>query len=153
MTPNQQDLAGPEPRRPHTFYLTASMWAELERRYFEQRLAGGTLSKIAFLEELLRSGLAESSTRTKPQAVAARGARVEASTPPDPAGSTSAATSPAADTPTPPRAKPKTTPATSRPPRAPVERSSALNRLREASDPGRPPPIDSAAPLREPPTE
>ena len=138
-----------EPRRPHTFYLSASVWNELERRYLEQRLAGGAASKIVFLEELLRSGLA-ASTPTGAGSTPPIGRdrktsadRLPAPDDPDqPNSSPRAADLAAASA---PAAPPDSTPSPSRP------RSSAINRLRQASDPGRPAPIDSAAPLRDVP--
>lgn len=152
MSPREEQT---EPRRPHTFYLTNPVWEELERRYLEQRLAGGTLTKIAFVETVLRAGL-DSSTSTGPpkatrpparKTAAPRQPTSSASGTPTPQGpvvadeaSTGAASRPL------PAAQSRTDSSASQTP----NRSTALTRLRQASDPGRPAPITSAAPIREP---
>jgi hypothetical protein len=126
-----------EPRQPHTVYLTAGLWAELERRYLQQRLDGGTESKIALIERILWDGLA-----------------VSASEP----GTPAAAVPQAAPRRSKPAAKQPAKPARPRDPKPPTTRprvatkDGALARLREASDPGKPAMIDSAAPVRNGPS-
>ena len=150
-----QDHVEPEPRRPHTFYLTSALWNELERRYLEERLAGRSLSKIAFLEHVLRSGLdnARSDRGTEPTATTSSRTRRQPATGQRSASGDSKETPPSAD-PDEPRLSADVAasgtmdaPDTPRSPARSGSRSSALSRLREASDPGRPPPIESAAPL------
>ncbi len=148
----------PEPRRPHTFYLTDQLWEELERRYLQERLAGTTETKIGFVEEVLRAGLASSrgatgaqpgeTTASKQRGTSARRDVGKAAAPthhrapgtlppvaPAPAGAE------VDDSDAPAAGARKAAPA--RPSR--TARSGALARLRDASDPGRPPPINSAA--------
>ena len=128
-----------ENRDPHTVYLTVETWDALEHAYLQQRMADASrASKIEFIEDLIRRGLP------------GRG-RVRALASPSPAANTEPAPSPAAaSSPTPAE------PAARRRRRSPTEpaprprRKSALERLIQASDPGRPAPIESAAGLEVP---
>ncbi|MDQ6945219.1 MAG: hypothetical protein M3256_02865 [Actinomycetota bacterium] len=149
------DRGADEPRGPHTLYLTRRLWGELERRYLEQRLAGGTLSKIAYLEQLLWAGLGRPpSGDGVPQPPPAR-SRAVAPLKDQNQEKVGAAPRPLTPPPGPdqvPVPGPPTSETTSRPepPRPdPPRRSGALDRLRQASDPGRPTQIDSAAPIRQ----
>ncbi len=141
-----------EKRSGHTVYLTDELWAELDRRYYELRAASPRApSKIAFIEQILRAGLSAtapgratapprqpsgaSSTRSSAPAVSAsedeaashvsRGADPRAE-PPRPEPAPMAASPSAAGRPT-------------------QRRHGALERLKQASDPGHPAPIRSAA--------
>jgi hypothetical protein len=124
-----------ENRDPHTVYLTPETWDALEHAYLEQRMADASrISKIEFIEDLIRRGLPRAKPRPRAM-VAPPAAPMPASTS-SPAGSGG---SPIAE-PAPVRRQRPTTEVTRRP-----RRNSALERLIQASDPGRPAPIDSAA--------
>ncbi len=150
------DRGADEPRGPHTLYLTRRLWDELERRYLEQRLAGGMLSKIAYLEQLLWAGLgrASSGDEAPPQPTPTH-SRSGAPLKDQDQDPVDVAPRPLTPPPEPDQVKvpgPATTERTSRPaPPRPDQsrRSGALDRLRQASDPGRPTQIDSAAPIRQ----
>jgi hypothetical protein len=124
-----------ENRDPHTVYLTPETWEALEQEYLQRRMTGGPgVSKIEFIEDLIRTALPGRKTRTPSvrQPVAAG----EASTTSEP----TVQTEPPMVKPTPakrPRPKPAS-PSLRR-------KGSAIERLLEASDPGRPAPIVSAA--------
>jgi hypothetical protein len=124
-----------ESRDPHTVYLTPETWEALEQEYLQRRMAGGPgVSKIEFIEDLIRGALPGRKTRTpsvrQPVAAGATSAITEPVPP----------TNPPVATPTPARrARPKSGAPTVR------RKNSALERLLEASDPGRPAPIVSAA--------
>ena len=123
-----------ENRRPHTVYLTDDVWDAIERRHLEAKLSGEADSKIEFLEGLITTGLGGNTptAQRRPSTAAAR--VTEPATPSAPAQPKE---EPAAA-----REAKRTTP----PPAAPKpRRSSALDRLMQASDPGRPAPIASAA--------
>jgi hypothetical protein len=152
-----------EPRRPHTLYLTDATWQELERRYLEQRLAGGDLTKIAFAEEVLRSGLTAHAGATSRRTVttarrmpSGRAPELEAGATDEPASEAQRPQERTERPPSPPRPiDPPPAKAGERPPTAPprAPKRGALARLREASDPGRPPVIPSAAPVQTPPPD
>lgn len=134
------------PRGPHTLYLTRTLWDQLERRYLEQRLAGGTQSKIAFLERILWSGLADHASAGEPSSRPP--ARPDIATPTPNTGTESEPSKPP-EVPQPVRVADKSLSLRPGPARPVQRRSSALDRLRQASDPGRPAPIDSAAEIRD----
>jgi len=125
-----------ESRDPHTVYLTPDTWEALEQEYLQRRMAGGPgVSKIEFIEDLIRTALPGRKSRTPSvrQAVATSvtSATIEQVVQDEP---------PPVATPAPAkRSRPR--------PVAPTVRrkNSALQRLLEASDPGRPAPIVSAA--------
>ena len=110
-----------ENRKPHTVYLTDEVWSAVERGHLELRLRSPSApAKIEYIEQLLQAGLGRLS-------------RQDAAPRPSPAAPPKKAT----DSPT-PAAPPPAAPAPSR-------RPSALERLKQASDPGQPAPIRSVA--------
>ena len=120
-------------RPPRTVYLTDDVWTDIEHAHMELRLAAPRTiprSTIEFTEEVIRVGLAELRRRASPSAPTSDHAatqREEETAPP-----------------TPPVEAPLTS--SSPPARAqPSPRRSAADRLREASSPGRPAPIQIAA--------
>lgn len=123
-------------RQAHTVYLTGEVWHALSRRHLELRLQGTAPdSKIEFIEQVLRVGLeAVGQKATLSSIEAGMGiAAGEADRQPRP-GSTdrTAAREGGAD----------------KPPsqlRSASQRSKVMDRLLQASDPGRPAPIHSAA--------
>lgn len=115
-----------ETRKPHTVYLTAELWSAIERSHLELRLQKPEApSKIEYIEQVLRAGLGHLSAtgRQRPSRPAA--------TPP-----------PATPDPAP------APPAVTTPPVAAQRRPTALERLKQASDPGQPAPIRSVADTR-----
>jgi len=142
-----------ENRRPHTVYLSQSLWDMLERRHLEARLqSADAVSKIEFVEQVLQAGLdtlarpAESSRRQREPLQEKRQSQANAEPPAAAAASEPAMVATSEDTvpgqPTEaetPRAvgKKQTEPSRRRP--------SAMERLKQASDPGRPAPIRSVA--------
>jgi hypothetical protein len=125
-----------ENRDPHTVYLTPETWEALEQEYLQRRMAGGPgVSKIEFIEDLIRTALPGRKIRTPSVRQAVATSEAPATTEQVVQGEP-----PPVATPAPPkRSRPK--------PAAPPARrkNSALERLLEASDPGRPAPIVSAA--------
>lgn len=107
-------------RRAHTVYLTEEVWQALGRRHLELRLQGTAPdSKIEFVEQVLRVGLAAIGPKGKaPAAWEAKPAAHQA----DEVEPTAAA-------------RPQST----------SRRTTVMDRLLQASDPGRPAPIRSAA--------
>jgi hypothetical protein len=142
-----------ENRRPHTVYLTDKIWDALDRLYLETRLNSTTPpSKIEFIEQVLEAGM-----ETLAAEIAGRSSAED-----DRKGTTQAvqetaekATADADRTNAPNLSRgtqqdeqemPQTTsPATPLPRHQASRRSSALERLVRASEPGRPAPINSAA--------
>lgn len=115
-----------ETRKPHTVYLTAELWSAIERSHLELRLQKSDApSKIEYIEQVLRAGLDHVSAgqRQRPRRPAAT---------PQPAP------------PAPASAPQPTSTATRHPVTAP-RRPTALERLKQASDPGQPAPIRSVA--------
>jgi len=138
-------------RRPHTVYVTDELWALLERHHLELRLAttAASPSKIDFVEQVIRVGLEAMGSPSVGQQV------------PRPRSSQSASrhkeevpdTSPPLVPPSVPRPEESPSAEAARTPKPASEkisrhRLSAMERLMQASDPGRPAPIPSAA--REP---
>lgn len=124
-----------ENRDPHTVYLTPETWEALEQEYLQRRMAGGPgVSKIEFIEDLIRTALPGRKSRTPSVRQAA------------PTSETSATTEQAVRDEPPPATPARVRRSRPKPTAAPVRRkNSALQRLLEASDPGRPAPIVSAA--------
>jgi hypothetical protein len=132
-------------RHPHTVYLTDEVWAALDRAHLETRLREGKAgpSKMEFVEATLSAGLAaigESPARSLSRRrgcqdvdrVTVTGAAEPAAPGEQPA--TQSAAAPPASEGTPEHEEKRR-----------VRRSGALERLKQASDPGRPAPIRSAA--------
>ena len=118
-------------RGAHTVYLSDDLWHALERTYLELRLAGtGQVSKVEFIEATMRAGLG---LLSKAQTTMAG---VKASDKPkgDPENEATTYTT-----------KPKTDGQTEAGTKRSGRRPNALDRLRQASDPGRPAPIHSVA--------
>jgi hypothetical protein len=121
-------------RPPRTVYMTDELWNDIEQAHMQLRLAAPHTtprSKIEFTEEVIRLGLAELRRRAHQ---------------PVPTGDD--ATTPreretAAPTPQVEELSPAPAPPPTRP--LPSPRRSAADRLREASNPGRPARIQSAA--------
>ena len=123
-----------ENRDPHTVYLTPDTWEALEQEYLQRRMAGGPgVSKIEFIENLIRSALPGRKVRTP-------AVRQPVVSEPSISSEPSAETQPTIAPPAPSRKSPP-----KRVGAQPRRRNSALERLLEASDPGRPAPIVSAA--------
>lgn len=115
-----------ESRKPHTVYLTADVWSAIERGHLELRLREPSApSKIEYIEQVLRAGLTQ-------LAPAQRGRPWQPATTPPPAPTVSTEA-------------PHVTPAVTTPPIAAQRRPTALERLKQASDPGQPAPIRSVA--------
>jgi hypothetical protein len=151
-------------RGAHTVYLSDDLWHALERTYLELRLAGtGQVSKVEFIEATMRAGLdlLNRPTESRPashnaEEPTARNilstaeisgletlskaqttmAGVKASDKPkgDPENEATTYTT-----------KPKTDGQTEAGTKRSGRRPNALDRLRQASDPGRPAPIHSVA--------
>jgi len=125
----------PESRRPHTIYLTDQVWEALERRHLELRLAGAAPpSKIDFVEDVLRAGLEAPAASSSPKSRALGTATRRKPAPPPPPEAAERSTEAVPEAPSRPQPSPRVTP-----------RRSAMDRLMQASDPGRPAPIQSAA--------
>jgi len=158
---SEPDAKITENRRAHTVYLTPALWNALERRHLELRLQGSdTVSKIEFVEQVLLAGL-DALSAGAGQDVLARGAGQQRATQspkrsddsPSSAKRREKVDEPASASETPvTQAAPEiaetvgveslqAAPSTAQPRR----RTSALERLKQASDPGRPAPIHSAA--------
>ena len=149
---SEPDAKITENRRAHTVYLTPALWNALERRHLELRLQGSdTVSKIEFVERVLLAGLdalsagagqrrATQSPKRSDDSPSSAKRREKAG---EPASASEAPVTQAA-----PEAvenvgaeSPQAATSTAQPRR----RTSALERLKQASDPGRPAPIHSAA--------
>ena len=151
-------------RGAHTVYLSDEIWDALERTYLELRLAGtGRVSKVEFIEATMRAGLdvlsrptesspanhnaAGSIKRKAPGAAETSGLEKPSKT------ETSMARVMISEEPEVGPEKPKThTTKTKRGGQTGAgtgARPSALDRLRQASDPGRPAPIHSVADVAE----
>jgi hypothetical protein len=141
-----------ENRRPHTVYLRDELWDALDRRYLETRLSSPTPpSKIEFIEKVLKAGMetlaaaaadvssAEKNRKKPPQPAQAMLEKTTTSENRTDMSTTSDSTQSDEQ-----ETAEKTSPATS-PTRQASRRSSALRRLMQASEPGRPAPINSAA--------
>ena len=151
-------------RGAHTVYLSDETWDALERTYLELRLAGtGGVSKVDFVEATMRAGL---DVLSKPAENAAAGHNAPGSTTRTVSGAseisgletpseaqTSMARVMISEEPEVGPEKPKThTTKTKRGGQTGAgtgARPSALDRLRQASDPGRPAPIHSVADVAE----
>jgi hypothetical protein len=151
-------------RGAHTVYLSDEIWDALERTYLELRLAGtGRVSKVEFIEATMRAGLdvlsrptenspanhnaAGSIRRKVPGDAETSGLETPSKTETSMAHvMTSAKPESGPETPETHTAKPKTGGQTRSGTRG---RPSALDRLRQASDPGRPAPIHSVADMAE----
>lgn len=124
------------PRRARTIYLSDEVWEALDVAYMEERVArtragGGSIRKTEFIEGIIETHLKRregGSTTPRRRATAAPAAGVAPE--PEPTAS-----------PSPAEAARSAVPARPRPRRA----GSALERMRAASDPGRPAAIESAA--------
>ena len=143
-----------ENRRPHTVYLRDEIWDALDRSYLETRLnSAASPSKIEFIEQVLEAGMetvaaqmsalsSAEDNRRKPTQTTAQ--RIPEKTTTDEGGVDAPPLSGSAQ-----RDEQETAESTS--PTAPplrgqaARRSSALERLVRASEPGRPAPINSAA--------
>jgi len=149
---SEPDAKITENRRAHTVYLTPSLWNALERRHLELRLQGSdTVSKIEFVELVLLAGLdalsggvgqrrATQSPKRSDDSPSSAKRREKAG---EPASASEAPVTQAAPetAETVGAESPQAAPSTAQPRR----RTSALERLKQASDPGRPAPIHSAA--------
>lgn len=136
-------------RRAHTVYLTEEVWQALGRRHLELRLQGTAPdSKIEFVEQVLRMGLAaigpkgkapaawETKPAGQPHGTEAAVAAVDkADEQPRPAPGYGPAAHQADEAEPTANARPQSTP----------RRTTVMDRLLQASDPGRPAPIRSAA--------
>ncbi len=149
---SEPDAKITENRRAHTVYLTPSLWNALERRHLELRLQGSdTVSKIEFVERVLLAGLDALSsgagqrraTQSPKRSDDSRSSAKRREKVDEPASASEAPVTQVA-----PEAVEnagveslQAAPSTAQPRR----RTSALERLKQASDPGRPAPIHSAA--------
>jgi hypothetical protein len=137
-------------RHPHTVYLTDDAWQALDRAYLELRLrVSDPPSKIEFVEQVLAAGLKQwgrGKDGSTPSTTAPR------ATSPDAPTRTETAKTRAPQRPKPPDGARRREPSRSKPPpdgpaqAAAAPRPPALQRLLQASDPGRPPAIHSGAP-------
>lgn len=142
-----------ENRRPHTVYLTDELWEMLDRRHLETRLSSSTPpSKIEFIEQVLKAGMEALADATEDRSSPEKNRRRVTRSIQGRAEKTATTDQPAAKSPIAGSAQQderevveKTVPATAPPVRRPPRRSSALERLVQASEPGRPAPINSAA--------
>jgi hypothetical protein len=118
-----------ETRKPHTVYLTAELWSAIERSHLELRLQKPEApSKIEYIEQVLRAGLENLSVGERQrQQRQRRPTATPPSSPPEPASATRQPT------------------VGTTPPIAVHRRPTALERLKQASDPGQPAPIRSVA--------
>ncbi len=141
-----------ENRRGHTIYVTQEVWTVLDRRYLESRIqSAGALSKIEFIEQVLLAGM-DAVTPGSTVQLAAR-SQSEAPTPRSRAAKPAApraievgAGESEAETAAPVAEVKTEEPVPSREmPPASNRRANALDRLKQASEPGRPAPIRSAA--------
>lgn len=141
-----------EYRRGHTIYVTQEVWTALDRRYLESRIqSAGGLSKMEFIEQVLLAGMeavkpgstVRPAARSQSEAAPARSRSAKPAAPraiEAVTGESEAATAaPAAEVKTEEPVPSRETPATSN------RRANALDRLKQASEPGRPAPIRSAA--------
>jgi hypothetical protein len=145
-------------RRPHTVYLSADLWGELDRLHLEMRLRTPEApSKIEFIEQVLTTGMnairRKGSTEPDPEGRSGGVGAVEASRAAPEA--TKTAKGPAlSDLPVERRSKPQGSKGQGSPKRpaartvqAPApKRAGPLDRLLAASDPGRRPLIHEAGP-------
>ncbi len=119
------------PRRPHTVYLTQELWDALDRLYLQSRLEGSATSKIELIERVLNAGIKaigadDRNPETRPPKHISQPKRTQTK-------------------PTRRRATNQPKPKAVSPPGSTARRGSALERLKLASDPGRPTTIASAA--------
>jgi len=152
---SEPDAKITENRRAHTVYLTPALWNALERRHLELRLQGSdTVSKIEFVEQVLLAGLDALSsgagqrraTQSPKRSDDSRSSAKRREKAGEPASASETPVTQVA--PEAPEAAEtvgaeslQAAPSTAQPRR----RTSALERLKQASDPGRPAPIHSAA--------
>lgn len=117
-----------ENRKPHTVYLTGELWSAIERGHLELRLREPAApSKIEYIERVLQAGLERLSAPSRQQA---------RRTPLSPTAAQVATPEPVTAQAPAPAAKP---------PAVTQRRPTALERLKQASDPGQPAPIRSVA--------
>jgi len=141
-----------EYRRGHTIYITQEVWTALDRRYLESRIqSAGGLSKMEFIEQVLLAGMeavrpggtVRPAARSQSEAPPTRSRAAKLTTPraieADAGESEARAPDPASEVKTKEPVASRETPAASN------RRASALDRLKQASEPGRPAPIRSAA--------
>jgi hypothetical protein len=119
-----------ETRQAHTIYLTAEVWDALERAHLQARLADAdSRSKIEFIEEILKLGMqalaGQNGVSPTSDEVPTAQSQIPTRRGPDPADTPNAS---------PEASQPRTR-----------RRSSPVERLLQASDPGRPAPIRSVA--------
>jgi hypothetical protein len=139
-----------ENRRPHTVYLRDEIWEALDRRHLEARLSSSVPpSKIEFIEQVLQAGMEALAASTTNLSSTEEPAQDVQETTAAPAISDSEADEPplSGSSQRDEQVTLDTSRPTTPPPRrqAGARRSSALERLVQASEPGRPAPINSAA--------